>query len=85
MTKKLVTNNELIWSHFVVLLKSDYNAEQSRGGFVEFLSCTQIAQQSVTKIISLEVVNLVTPKPGAKHELLFNKPASVSEVHLLKI
>jgi len=30
----------------------------------------------VTKIISLTVVNLVTPKAGAKHELLFNKPTS---------
>jgi hypothetical protein len=29
------------------------------------------------KIISLAVENLVTPKAGAKHELLFNKPASV--------
>ncbi len=28
-----------------------------------------------TKIISLAVVNLVTPKAGAKHELLFNEPA----------
>jgi hypothetical protein len=30
--------------------------------------------QSVTKIISLAFLNLVTPKAGAKHELLFNKP-----------
>jgi hypothetical protein len=30
----------------------------------------------VTKIVSLAFVNLVTPKAGAKHELLFNKQAS---------
>jgi hypothetical protein len=34
-----------------------------------------VAQQSVT-IISLTIINLVTPKAGAKRELLFNKPAS---------
>jgi hypothetical protein len=28
---------------------------------------------SVTKIISLAIMNLVTPKVRAKHELLFNK------------
>jgi len=33
----------------------------------------------VTKIIPLTVVNLVTPKVGAKHELLFNKPASADQ------
>jgi hypothetical protein len=46
------------------------------GEFVERLSLTQVAQQSVTKIMSLTIMNLVTPKAGAKHELLFNKPAS---------
>jgi hypothetical protein len=30
----------------------------------------------VTKIIHLKFINLVTPKVPAKHELLFNKPAS---------
>jgi len=30
----------------------------------------------VTDIILVAIVNLVTPKVGAKHELLFNKPAS---------
>jgi hypothetical protein len=35
-----------------------------------------IAQQSVTKIISVTIMNLVKPKAGAKHELLFNEPAS---------
>jgi hypothetical protein len=50
---------------------------EARGGFVEQLSATKVAQQSVTKIISLKTVNLVTPKAAAKHELLFNKPASV--------
>ncbi len=47
------------------------------GGFVEHLSLTQVAQQSVTQIISVTIVNLVTPKVWAKHELLFNKLASV--------
>jgi hypothetical protein len=32
----------------------------------------------MTKIISVAIVNLVTPKAGAKHELLFNKPAASS-------
>ncbi len=36
-----------------------------------------MAQQSVTKIIPLTFMKLVTPKVGAKHELLFNKPATV--------
>jgi hypothetical protein len=35
-----------------------------------------IAQQSVTKIISVTIMNLVKPKAGAKHELLFNELAS---------
>jgi hypothetical protein len=30
--------------------------------------------------ISLSVVNLLTPKAGAKHELLFNKPACVADL-----
>ncbi len=45
-------------------------------GFVEHLSQTLVAQQSVTKIISVTVLNLVTPKAGAKHELLLNSQAS---------
>jgi hypothetical protein len=44
---------------------------QTRG----LLSLTWVAQQSVTKIIAPSFVNLVTPRAGAKHELLFNKPA----------
>jgi len=32
----------------------------------------------VTQIISVRIVNLVTPKAGAKHELLFNEPFSGS-------
>jgi hypothetical protein len=30
----------------------------------------------VTQYITMMVMNLVKPKAGAKHELLFNKPAS---------
>ncbi len=36
-----------------------------------------MAQQSVTKIISVTIMNLVAPKAGAEHELLFNEPTSV--------
>ncbi len=42
------------------------------------ISVTQVAQHSVTKIISQTFVNLVTPKAAAKHEILFNKQASVA-------
>ncbi len=48
----------------------------SRGGFVDHLSRTQAAQQSVTRIIVMDVMNSVTPKAVAKHDLLFNKTAS---------
>jgi hypothetical protein len=37
---------------------------------------TQVAQQSLTKTISMSVVNFITPKAGTKCELLFNKLAS---------
>ena len=37
---------------------------------------TSVAQQSVTQIISATIMNMVTPKAGAKREPLFNKPAS---------
>jgi hypothetical protein len=46
----------------------------ARVGFVEHLSLTYVAQESV---------NLVTPKAGAKHERLFNKPASACLVNFL--
>ncbi len=44
---------------------------------VEHLSPTYVAQK-VTKFITVNDVNLVTPKAGAEHELLFNKPASAT-------
>jgi len=47
-----------------------------RGGFVEHLSGTYVGQQSVIKIIYLILINLDAPKARAKHEHLFNKPAS---------
>jgi hypothetical protein len=34
----------------------------------------------MAKIISLIFINLVTPKVRAKHELLFNEPATVQSV-----
>jgi hypothetical protein len=39
-----------------------------RGGFVEHLSRTYVAQLSVTKVIYLVLIHLVTPKARAKHE-----------------
>ena len=39
------------------------------GGFVEHLSLTSVAQHSVTNIIFLVLINLVTSKAPAKHEL----------------
>jgi hypothetical protein len=44
--------------------------------FVEHPNWTYVAQESVTQIISLTILNLATPKAGAKHELLYNEPAS---------
>ncbi len=51
---------------------------ESRGAFVERLSQTKVAQQTVTKYIAMIGVNFVLPKAGAKGELLFNKPASLT-------
>ncbi len=67
-----------------MLLKSDIDVQKTHlrphsGGFVEHLSLTKVAQQSVTYIIGQAYVNLVTPKAGAKRELLFNEPASGSK------
>ncbi len=53
-----------------------YYIVQMRGGFVEHPSLTYLAEQSVTKIISVQIINLVTPKAGAKHELSVNIPPS---------
>ncbi len=47
-----------------------------RGGFTKYLCPTYAVQQSVTKS-HLTFANLFTPKAGARHELLFNKPKSV--------
>jgi len=44
-------------------------------GFVEHLSPTEGAQQSVIQFMAMTAVNLVTPKAAAMDELLFNKPA----------
>ncbi len=56
---------------------------EPRYWFVEHLSQTYAAQQSVTKLIPLTMMNLVAPTVGAKHELLFKKLAS--EIGLLHI
>jgi hypothetical protein len=63
--------------HFIFVIFSLLQSNLScRGGFVEHLSMTYVAQQSVTKIIIVTIMNLVAPKAGARHELLFNEPAS---------
>jgi hypothetical protein len=51
----------------------------NKPGFVEHLSPTYVAQQSVTESMAMTFMNLVTLKVRAKHELLFNKLASDSE------
>ncbi len=50
----------------------------SRGGFVEHLSLTKVAQQSVTKIISVMIMNVFTPKAGAKREQGNTKAGSIT-------
>jgi hypothetical protein len=55
---------------------SSTKCDQSVG--VEYLSLTSVAKQSVTKITPLKIMNLVTLNAGAKHELIFSKPASDS-------
>jgi hypothetical protein len=40
-----------------------------------------VTRQSVANNISGTIMNVVTPKTGAKHELSFNKPASGTEVY----
>jgi len=46
-----------------------------RRGLVEDLSWTQAAQQSVTQIKLVTVMNMVTSKEGAKHEICtMNRP-----------
>ncbi len=49
-------------------------------GFVEYLSYTWAAQQSVTKFVTITTRNLVTPKATAKLGFLFNKPASCKQL-----
>ncbi len=52
-------------------------ASEACRGFFEHPSPTQVAQQSVTHIKSLTIMNFVTPTAGAEDELLFNKLPSV--------
>jgi len=40
-----------------------------------------VAQESVTEIISLTILNWVTPNIGAKRELLLKKQASGNTIH----
>ncbi len=62
------------WPDFVVLLKSDLDAQHTglRGGLVEpLISITSVTKNHSNKYI----LDLVTAKAEAKLELLFNKPA----------
>ncbi len=52
------------------------NYREQRWGY--YPNLTEVALQSVTKITSGTIMNLAAPKGRAKHELLFNKPASGS-------
>ncbi len=125
---KFITVTDKFWSHFVVIIKSHLEIQQIPlhcGGFVEHQSLTSGAQQSVTKVISANFMNLVTlkagtgmifcptnwtlrwvywasksdlssttkceqnrvfdqyefgtPKPGTKHELLFNEQSTENQ------
>jgi hypothetical protein len=62
-------------------LRSYYIVNMSRGYYPEARllnkSSSLGAQQSVTTFITITAMALVTPKAAAKHELFFNKPASV--------
>ncbi len=55
--------------------------QYTRGWFVEHLSLTQETQQSLTESVFSTIMNLVTSKAGAKHEL-FVQQTSLS---LMKI
>ncbi len=78
---QIYNNILLIWSHLKLQLGLEFCSTnrqfvEDRGGFIEHLSLTYVAQLSETQIIPVAIMNLVTPKAGAKNELLFNKLAS---------
>jgi hypothetical protein len=51
-------------------------------GFIEHLSLTYEAQQSVTKIVSVTIMTYIAPEAGVKCKLLFDKLASGFVEHL---
>ena len=59
------------------------------GWFVEHLSSTKSAQQSVIRIKAIIVVNSATPKAAAKHDLLLKTglwpPLQVLTLSIVKI
>ncbi len=63
----------LLLRPLTVLMKQTRWLKQSI--FLDVYGQTWVAQQSVTKIISMTTINLVIPKAGAKCELLLNEPA----------
>jgi hypothetical protein len=66
---KVIIVKNTILVTLVVVLKSDLKP----------------GQQSVTQYITMMVMILVTPKAGAEHKLLFNKPASVKDMILVTL
>jgi hypothetical protein len=47
-----------------------------RGEFVEHLKSDLSSMAKCDRFITITVMDLVIPKAAAKHDLLFNKPAS---------
>ncbi len=79
----------LIWfgSHFVVLLKSDLDVQQTHPevGLLNILVGAKQHNKITSIILTLTVLNHVTPKAAAKHDLLFNKLASEHKLLLNKL
>ncbi len=55
-----------------------FRHSESEVGLLNIQVGLKVAQQSVTQNVAIIVINLVTPKARAKHEHLFNEPASGS-------
>ncbi len=55
----MITADILFWSHFVVLLESDFEVEQTEVGLLNECSCLARAL-GVTKFISMRYIILVS-------------------------
>ncbi len=81
LVNRHLVNRHLVNRHLVdKVQKYTYQPINDRGGFVNHLSLTQVAEQSVIKMIHVAIVILVTPKAGAKHENQFDKQTSGSQL-----